>query len=510
MIIDTFMFYNEFDILEIRLEELYDVVDYFVIVEGSHTHTGMDKRVNFLDNIQRYSKYMDKIKFSVTDIPYPNGPKDDMNINWIRENYHRDVIRNEINKLQLEDHDIIVSSDLDEIVDSELLNKIRNKTIEIKDGIFYRLELDLYYYNIETKSPTKWYHSKLFTYSTLKNTTDSLTRIRFINDGPNSSMLSNAGWHLSSFGDKHAVYTKLGSIAEAPLDCVSNARNIEFLDEQIKNKRRFFDNVQLIHVPLKENTYLPKYYKTYKPVKVSIACLIYKSVRWLQFVKEQVEKFTNLDENEFYFVANDACDEVLNYLKNNNIHHYIHTNTEEQRKEWYINNVYRAWNTAGRVAKGEYVVFINSDMAFSPGWLDRLMLKYDDTKIVMSRLVERGVLRSGLYGIEKNFGNVPRDYKESEFVEYAKSIAENNLYPSGLYMPCLIKKRYLEAIQYFPEGNIVPGSDIFKPQYAKRGEACIPGDQVFIKKLNTIGITHWSAFDSIVYHFQEGEMRDTA
>jgi glycosyltransferase involved in cell wall biosynthesis len=245
-------------------------------------------------------------------------------------------------------------------------------------------------------------------------------------------------------------------------------------------------------------------------VKVSVACLIYKSVRWLKFVYDQVKKYTNLNENEFYFVANDACDEVLIYLRDNNIPHYIHNNTTEQRKEWYINNVYRAWNTAGRVAKGEYVVFINSDMAFTPGWLERLMEKYDDSRIVMSRLVERGVLTSGLYGIEKNFGNIPGDYKEDEFIEYANSISKDELYKSGLYMPCLIKKKYLEAINYYPEGNIVPGSDIFNPVYAKLGENCTPGDHVFIKKLNTLGIQHWTVFNSIVYHFQEGEMRDTS
>jgi hypothetical protein len=76
-------------------------------------------------------------------------------------------------------------------------------------------------------------------------------------------------------------------------------------------------------------------------------------------------------------------------------------------------------------------------------------------------------------------------------------------------MPCLIKKRYLEAIGYYPEGNIVPGSDIFKPQYALKGDPCISGDNVFIQRLNTIGVQHWSVFDSIIYHFQEGEMRDT-
>jgi hypothetical protein len=243
--------------------------------------------------------------------------------------------------------------------------------------------------------------------------------------------------------------------------------------------------------------------------KVSIACLIYKSTRWLDFVYEQVKKYTNLEENEFYFVANDACDEVLNHLRNNNIPHYIHNNTEEQKKEWYINNVYRAWNTAGRMAKGEYIVFINSDMAFSPRWLEILQESITDNICLCSRLVERGVLRSGKYGIEHNFGNVPEDYNELDFLRFCEDIKEKSINPSGLYMPMLIKKEYMEKINYYPEGNIFTGSDIFDPVYAKIGEPCIPGDQVLIAKLKTIGIEHYTSFNSIVYHFQEGEMRDT-
>ena len=34
MIYDCFMFYNELDLLEIRIEELWDVVDYFVLSEA--------------------------------------------------------------------------------------------------------------------------------------------------------------------------------------------------------------------------------------------------------------------------------------------------------------------------------------------------------------------------------------------------------------------------------------------------------------------------------------------
>ena len=242
-----------------------------------------------------------------------------------------------------------------------------------------------------------------------------------------------------------------------------------------------------------------------KSPKVTIACLIYKSTKWLKFVYEQVVKYTNLDDNEFYFVANDACPAVIDYLKDNQIPHYIHNNTEEQQKEWYINNVYRAYNKAGEMAKGEYILFLNSDMSFSPGWLEKLLDKIDDNKVVCSRLVERGIMPSGLYGISKNFGNTHADYNDKLFNEYAEMISEDKLMPGGLYMPMLIKKDHFMKVGMYPEGNIIPGTDIFNPTYAVLGQRSIPGDKVFIMKLKSIGIEHWTNFNSIIYHFQMGE-----
>ena len=80
----------------------------------------------------------------------------------------------------------------------------------------------------------------------------------------------------------------------------------------------------------------------------------------------------------------------MNYLKDNQINHYVHNNNEEQRKEWYINNVYRAWNTAAKKAQGDYVIFLISDMAFSDDWNINLFKYIDNNKCINSRLVEGG------------------------------------------------------------------------------------------------------------------------
>lgn len=67
MIYDCCIFFNEYDVLELRIKELYDVVDYFVIVEGTHTHKGVPKEANFLIHKERYVPYLDKIKFFYID-----------------------------------------------------------------------------------------------------------------------------------------------------------------------------------------------------------------------------------------------------------------------------------------------------------------------------------------------------------------------------------------------------------------------------------------------------------
>ncbi|QGU00165.1 hypothetical protein SYNTR_1571 [Candidatus Syntrophocurvum alkaliphilum] len=244
--------------------------------------------------------------------------------------------------------------------------------------------------------------------------------------------------------------------------------------------------------------------EVFKPA-FSIICLIYKSIGWLKFVYEQVHKYTDMKDKEFFFVANDATDEVLSYLRENNIPHYEFNNTKEQQAEWYVNNVYRAYNFSATKAKGDFLIFINSDMAFSPEWFDNLLITYNGKNCVCSRLVESGKLPSGLYGIENDFGRTYDTYQEENFQKYALSIKESKVENGGLFMPLLIRKEHFEMVGGYPEGQVLIGSDIYNPVIAKPGEACVSGDTVLMQKLREVGIMHQTAFNSIVYHFQWGE-----
>lgn len=67
MIFDAFSFYNELDLLEIRLHELSDVVDFFVLVEATRTHSGRFKPLYYKMNRHRFSHFNDKIIHIIVD-----------------------------------------------------------------------------------------------------------------------------------------------------------------------------------------------------------------------------------------------------------------------------------------------------------------------------------------------------------------------------------------------------------------------------------------------------------
>ncbi len=272
--------------------------------------------------------------------------------------------------------------------------------------------------------------------------------------------------------------------------------NLYIYDENKPLRKTYFQSLQLVEKYRSKSTF-PKY---------SIVCLIYKSVEWLEFVYAQVLKYTDLSNAEFYFIANDATIEVKNYINTNKIPHYIWNNTDQNKKEWYINNVYRAWNYGAKKAKGEFVIFINSDMAFTDQWLENLIAAYNKNNCLTSRLIESGKLPSGQYGISKNFGRSTQSYREEDFQKYARKVSNKKIEDGGLFMPLLIKREDFISVGGYPEGNVVPGSSIFNPKIAERGEACISGDVILMEKLKKRDIKHQTVFGSIVYHFQEGEM----
>ena len=109
MIYDCFTFYNELDILEMRLEELYPVVDRFVIVEMNRTFQGDQKGSVLYSNLSRFIKYSGKMNLQLVECP------NQINNPWEREYFQRNAIGDKLHQLNLNDDDVIILGDADEI-----------------------------------------------------------------------------------------------------------------------------------------------------------------------------------------------------------------------------------------------------------------------------------------------------------------------------------------------------------------------------------------------------------
>ncbi len=272
-IVDCFMFYNELDLLNYRLNILKDVVDYFVLVESTHTHSGKEKELIYQTNKEMYKSFHHKlIHVIVDDFPhkYPNINYNNTNYDsdsWNNERFQRNCIVRGIQQLSLTDDDIIIISDLDEIPDPNRLHKIINKEINITINAF---EMDFYYYNLNSKKQDKTHISKILLYKYFieiqKNKlTCSDIRLNSICINPNEYIIKNGGWHLSYFGDVHFIKNKLENFAHQEYNN-NEYTNIEKIDKRVTSGIDLFErsyNEHIIKIPIKENPYLPPEYETY-------------------------------------------------------------------------------------------------------------------------------------------------------------------------------------------------------------------------------------------------------
>lgn len=246
---------------------------------------------------------------------------------------------------------------------------------------------------------------------------------------------------------------------------------------------------------------------------ISIVSLIYKSTVFADSVYNSVMEFTPLIQSgqaEFFFIANDATDKVLEHLKTKNYKHFINNNPKLTEAElvakgigWpeYIHRVYRGWNEAIKHSH-EIVVLVNSDNMFSPNWLENLLKHSSDHTVVCSQLVERRHPRFPVFpgAYHGEFGTHPNNYNKAAFLDFCKKHSmDNKIKVGGAYMPCMLYKSIAEKAGMYPEGNVHAGSWNNILRY---------GDEDFFFRLKQQGVIHITSLDSISYHFKEGEMEE--
>lgn len=241
---DCFPFCGELDLLEIRLNELDEVVDKFVLVEATRTHSGKTKPLYFKDNSARFSQFLGKIIHIVVD-DYPPADMAKLGQSWIYERHQRDAISRGL--INCSDDDIIISSDIDEIPRAETV-----RLYDVQMGLAgLNQSMHTYWLNCVNRD-TEYAWCKILPYRMAKSMTHC--GIRYAN---NNIVLPNGGWHFSFMGNIKDVITKIESWAHQEYNnkIMKDERNIRNIMEfGIDPHGR---NVKYVTEPL-DNTY-PNY-----------------------------------------------------------------------------------------------------------------------------------------------------------------------------------------------------------------------------------------------------------
>jgi hypothetical protein len=244
-VVDTFMFHNEFDILELRLSIMYDHVDRFVIVEGNHTHSGVFKGFQLEEQMDRYAKWADKIQYIKAD----GGTFAEA---WDNEHWQRDQMAQGWTDLGAQD--VILVTDCDEIIRPEAIDYIRATNYGC-----YMLMMPAFYFKLNYLDTKPDWHYKAWgrAYRGYQ-TKPSHMRFQEWVPGRPTIKLHHAGWHWGWLGDDEFVRTKIKSFAHQEINRPDVLENVN-IEQHIAEGRDHFRPENKTWVPVKMDNYFPQH-----------------------------------------------------------------------------------------------------------------------------------------------------------------------------------------------------------------------------------------------------------
>lgn len=207
MVIDCIPFFNELDILKLRLHILDPLVDRFVIEEATHTFSGLPKDLCFEKNREMFEEFLPKITYLVVD----NSPEEISTHE--RDKFQKNALAKALTYAS--DEDVLILSDVDEIPNPAVLQELVKRFDP--DKIYHLAQRNFYcYLNMEEVSGNllsitgefpgverrMWLGTKVFA---KKNIPESgIIDLREISpEDPRSVRVADGGWHFGYMGSCH-------------------------------------------------------------------------------------------------------------------------------------------------------------------------------------------------------------------------------------------------------------------------------------------------------------------
>jgi len=221
MLFDCFLYFDEEELLELRVEMLKDVVDGFIISDGNRTFKGDPKPFTCVETIKRLKLPEDKIQVLHVELP----SQEDVFNPWMREHAQRDALG--VGMRMTPSDSVFFLSDVDEIPKPEaLLEAVEIAKSRPHDCV--RLSMPMFYGRADLRvinpdgdpmeAPTNWTGGTVILYEHLEKNPSQ------IRANPNGILVGNcdAGWHFSWMGGAERMKRKVTSFSHC-YDVIPNA-----------------------------------------------------------------------------------------------------------------------------------------------------------------------------------------------------------------------------------------------------------------------------------------------
>ncbi len=309
MVYDCIPFFNEIDILKLRLHIMDPIVDKFIIEEATVTFSGEPKELCFEKNKELFREFLPKIEYIVVD----NSPLDIST--HLRDKFQKNALERGLKDATAED--IIILSDVDEIPNPETLKKV---IAEFDPDKIYHFAQRMFYcfLNMEEKSGKllsitgefpgverkMWLGTKVFS---KKNIPDNgIIELREASvTSPAAVRVEDGGWHFGYMGStsEKDVAKRIGTkvVAAAHQEYNDDVLLAEAADRLLLGQDMFGREARFERVEVDES--YPKYllehraeyeYLIMPPVNKAKILWIKSTMKVKRFVRRAVRKIKRM------------------------------------------------------------------------------------------------------------------------------------------------------------------------------------------------------------------------
>lgn len=271
MVYDCIPFFNELDILKLRMQIMAPYVDFFVIEEASVTFSGEPKRMIFAENREMFQKFEDKIRYvAVEDSPMEGVTTHE------RDKYQKNQLIRALGDCRPED--IIIFSDVDEIPKPETLVRVIE---HFEAGKIYHLAQRMFYcfLNMEEVSGNllsitgefphvekrQWLGTKICSFADIPR--EGIVFLREVSPADKRSVrVAEGGWHFGYMGGdgERDVAKRIGEKVRAAAHSEYNSKRYlnEAVDRLLCGEDIFDRDAAFVRVEIDES--FPAYLRTHR------------------------------------------------------------------------------------------------------------------------------------------------------------------------------------------------------------------------------------------------------